>query len=98
MKKVAYVTFADPAGLDDEREITLAGWLGAGLEGAPAHWDDPAVDWSSFDAAVVRSPWDYIERRDEFVAWAHRTESRTRLFNPASVIEWNTDKTYLRDL
>lgn len=97
--KVAYVTTAHPAAVnDDEREIALAAWLGAGIEGAPVNWDDPRVDWASFDAAVVRSAWDYIDRRDEFVAWAHRVESATRLFNPASVLEWNTDKTYLRTL
>ncbi|MBP2702847.1 hypothetical protein JOL79_03390 [Microbispora sp. RL4-1S] len=96
---VAYVTTADPISrFDDEREIVLAAWLGAGLEGAPVVWDDPRVDWSSFDAVVVRSAWDYVERRDEFVAWAHRVGAVTRLFNPAPIIEWNTDKTYLRDL
>ncbi|GIH68755.1 ATP-grasp domain-containing protein [Sphaerimonospora thailandensis] len=97
--KVAYVTTGHPvAGHDDEREIVLAAWYGAGIEGSPAAWDDPRVDWSSFDAAVVRSTWDYIDSRDGFVAWAHRAGTATRLFNPASVIEWNTDKTYLKDL
>ncbi|MEV7807614.1 hypothetical protein AB0O28_32160 [Microbispora sp. NPDC088329] len=97
--KVAYVTTDHSAAEhDDEREIALAAWLGAGIEGSPVNWRDPRVDWSEFDAAVVRSPWDYIDHRDEFVAWAHRVESATRLFNPASVIEWNTDKTYLRTL
>ena len=37
-------------------------------------------------------------RRAEFLAWAHRTESVTRVLNPAAVLERNTDKTYLRDL
>ncbi|MBD3144222.1 ATP-grasp domain-containing protein [Microbispora bryophytorum] len=97
--RVAYVTTDHPAAEhDDEREIALTAWLGAGIEGSPVNWLDPRVDWSEFDAAVVRSPWDYIDRRDEFVAWAHRVESVTRLFNPAPVIEWNTDKTYLRTL
>ncbi|MBX6384428.1 MAG: hypothetical protein IRZ07_15885 [Microbispora sp.] len=97
--KVAYVTTDHPlARQDDEREIALAAWLGAGIEGAPVNWRDPDVDWSDFDAAVVRSPWDYILYRDEFVAWAHRVASVTRLLNPAPVIEWNTDKTYLRTL
>ncbi|WP_433497420.1 ATP-grasp domain-containing protein [Sphaerimonospora sp. CA-214678] len=97
--KVAYVTAGHPvAGHDDEREIVLAAWYGAGIEGSPVVWDDPRVDWSSFDAAVVRSAWDYVERRDEFVAWARLAGAATRLFNPAPVIEWNTDKTYLRDL
>lgn len=96
--KVAYVTFPDPLGRDDEREIALAAWAEVGIEGTAVPWDDPAADWASFDAAVVRSTWNYIERRDDFVAWAGRVESVTRLFNPASVIEWNTDKTYLRGL
>ncbi|GAA0964209.1 hypothetical protein GCM10009555_000840 [Acrocarpospora macrocephala] len=93
--KVAYVTWD---GWDDEREVMLAAWLGADIEGAPVRWDDPHVDWSSFDAAVVRSTWDYVHRRDEFTAWARRAGAATRLLNPATVLTWNTDKTYLRDL
>ncbi len=58
-------------------------------------WDDPDADWAAYDLAVIRSPWDYPERHSEFVAWAHRVP---RLANPADVVEWNTDKHYLRDL
>jgi hypothetical protein len=58
-------------------------------------WDDPAVDWSAYAAAVLRSPWDYVPRRDEFVAWARTVP---RLLNPAAVVAWNTDKRYLLDL
>ncbi|GAA2800350.1 ATP-grasp domain-containing protein [Nonomuraea dietziae] len=94
----AYVTFDDPDGNDDERELVLASWREAGIEGRAVRWDDPEADWSAFDAAVVRSVWDYVERRAEFVAWAHRAGSVTKLLNPAAVIEANTDKTYLRDM
>jgi uncharacterized protein GlcG (DUF336 family) len=58
-------------------------------------WDDPSADWARYDLAVIRSTWDYPTRRDEFVAWAR---SVPRLANPADIIEWNTDKTYLRSL
>ncbi|MGH3332578.1 MAG: ATP-grasp domain-containing protein [Nocardioidaceae bacterium] len=61
-------------------------------------WDDPAVDWSAGRLAVVRSPWDYDSRRDEFLDWARAVESRTTLVNCADVIAWNTDKIYLLDL
>ena len=44
---------------------------------------------------MLRSPWDYAPRRDEFVAWASRVP---RLANPAAVAAWNTDKVYLRQL
>ena len=58
-------------------------------------WDDPDADWAAYDLAVLRSPWDYVARRDDFVAWAQRVP---RLLNPADIVEWNTDKTYLREL
>jgi glutathione synthase/RimK-type ligase-like ATP-grasp enzyme len=58
-------------------------------------WDDDAIDWAAFDLVVIRSTWDYTERRDAFVAWA---KSVPRLANSAEIVEWNTDKHYLQDL
>jgi glutathione synthase/RimK-type ligase-like ATP-grasp enzyme len=60
-----------------------------------AVWDDPAVDWASFDLVVVRSTWDYVGRHAEWLAWARGVP---RLANPAQVLAWSTDKTYLRHL
>ncbi|MBG0828737.1 hypothetical protein HS041_13255 [Planomonospora sp. ID67723] len=94
----AYVTYEDLDGFDDEKEIALAAWADAGISGRIVRWDDPAVDWAAFDVVVVRSAWDYVARREEFLAWAHRVEAVTRLANPAAVLARNTDKTYLRDL
>lgn len=59
-------------------------------------WDDPAVDWHGFDLVVVRSTWDYAERRDEFVTWADSVGERLR--NRPDVLRWNSDKRYLADL
>lgn len=61
-----------------------------------AVWDDPAVDWSSYDLVVIRSTWDYQGRRDAYLAWARGLGDR--LVNPYDVIAWNTDKRYLREL
>jgi len=61
-------------------------------------WDDPAVEWAEFDACVVRTTWDYPEKRSTFVAWADRIARQTKLFNSATVIRWGTHKRYLRDL
>ncbi len=61
-------------------------------------WDDDTVDWSSFDGVLIRTTWDYMDRRNEYVSWAKRVESVVPLFNPASIVEWNTHKSYLRDL
>jgi glutathione synthase/RimK-type ligase-like ATP-grasp enzyme len=46
----------------------------------------------------VRSTWDYHRRTAEFLAWARKVESATRLLNGAEVFAWNADKSYLVDL
>lgn len=61
-------------------------------------WNDPAVDWTAFDAVLIRTTWDYQEHRDDFVAWAERCAQATRLFNDPRVVRWNTHKSYLHDL
>jgi glutathione synthase/RimK-type ligase-like ATP-grasp enzyme len=93
--QVAYVTYP---GDDDERAPTVAALRAAGLDAAPLRWDDPEVDWSGVGLALVRSTWDYTERRTEFLSWAERTATLTTLLNPAPVLAANTDKTYLRGL
>jgi hypothetical protein len=96
--KVAIATAAEFPDLDDDGPVLLAALAGRGIEARPAVWSDPGVDWATYDLVVVRSTWDYAPRRDEFVGWAHRVAAVTRLANPADVIEWNTDKVYLRAL
>jgi glutathione synthase/RimK-type ligase-like ATP-grasp enzyme len=66
-----------------------------GVDAVPAVWDDPSVDWDAFDLVVIRSTWDYVPRREQFLAWAR---SVPRLANPAEVVDWNTDKCYLGEL
>src|SRR4051795_11926975 len=66
-----------------------------GVQVDAVRWDDPSAAWAGFDLVVLRSPWDYPARRDAFVAWAR---SVPRLANPADIVEWNTDKRYLREL
>jgi glutathione synthase/RimK-type ligase-like ATP-grasp enzyme len=53
------------------------------------------VDWERFDLVVVRSTWDYAERRAEFLGWAERLP---RVVNPLPVLGWSTDKRYLAKL
>ncbi len=69
-----------------------------GVDLALPVWDDPRVDWAGFDACLIRTTWDYMERREAYVDWAERTARCTRLFNPPEVVRWNTHKRYLRVL
>ena len=62
----------------------------------PAVWSDPAVDWSAYDAVLIRSVWDYFVRHEEFLAWVERVP--VPMWNTADTIRWNSEKSYLREL
>ncbi|MFI7023407.1 RimK family alpha-L-glutamate ligase [Micromonospora sp. NPDC049900] len=93
--RVALVTCTELADLEPDDRLVIGPLADRGVTAEPVVWDDPAVDWSGYDLAMLRSPWDYISRRDEFVAWATQVP---RLANPADVVRWNTDKRYLDEL
>jgi glutathione synthase/RimK-type ligase-like ATP-grasp enzyme len=76
----------------------LAALRERGVEVEQLVWDDDAVEWSRFDAVLLRSTWDYQDMHAQFLAWAERVAGCTRLFNPAPLVAWNTHKQYLREL
>lgn len=99
MPRVALVTSEDYPNLypDDLLLVPALGELG--IESRPAVWSDPGVDWLSFDALVIRTPWDYFIRLREFRAWLDaRVASGVRMVNSSDVLVWNFDKRYLQDL
>ena len=85
-------------GTDPDEPLLLDALTRSGLAATPVAWDDPGVDWASFDLVVLRSTWDYAERREEFLAWLDAAATRTRVENPPAVVRVNTDKRYLTDL
>jgi glutathione synthase/RimK-type ligase-like ATP-grasp enzyme len=71
--------------------------LGWQVEAVP--WRRRGGDWARFDAAVIRSTWDYQQAPDDFLAvLADIDQSGIRLENALDLVRWNLRKTYLRDL
>jgi glutathione synthase/RimK-type ligase-like ATP-grasp enzyme len=75
-----------------EGDLLLDACRAQGLDAEYRDWAQPGIDWAGYDLVVIRSTWDYVPRRAEFEAW---TASVPRLANPASVVSWNANKTYL---
>ncbi|PRQ06432.1 ATP-grasp domain-containing protein [Enhygromyxa salina] len=86
-----------PSHEHDDRPLHAA-LRGRGVTVEQPIWDDPGVDWSAFDAVLIRTTWDYHHKHAAFVAWAERVGASVPLFNPAPVVAWNTQKLYLREL
>ena len=99
MKRVALVTCERlPSLYGDEQELP-GRFAAVGVAAEPVVWSDAGVDWSRYDAVVIRSTWDYFERIGEFTAWIDRLEQAgVPLQNPARLVRWNLDKRYLREL
>jgi glutathione synthase/RimK-type ligase-like ATP-grasp enzyme len=93
--RVALATCAEVAEGDEDSPALVRALAARGVEARPAVWDDASVDWTAFDLVVVRSTWDYAERRDVFLAWAG---ALPRVLNEVGVLRWNTDKRYLSEL
>ncbi|WP_308799868.1 ATP-grasp domain-containing protein [Agromyces silvae] len=82
---------------DDRRLLEALARLGVDAE--PVVWSRDGVDWDAYDAAVLRSTWDYVDHLDEFLeVTAAIDASRCVLLNPVDAVRWNADKHYLDDL
>jgi hypothetical protein len=92
---VALATCSAVPELDDDERLVIPALAALGVFATPAVWDDSAVDWSAYELVVLRSTWDYAERRDEFLAWC---AALPRVLNALPVVEWTTNKVYLREL
>lgn len=69
-----------------------------GLQTAMKSWSDPKFDWSTTEYILIRTPWDYFERFEEFLLWFKKTANVTVFINSAQLIHWNIDKNYLKEL
>jgi len=98
MTSVGLATCREFPNLDDDDRLVIPALAAVGIAGVPAVWTDSTVDWSAFDAVVIRGTWDYADDRDGYLAWIRGVERVTRLFNSGDVVEWNTDKHYLHEL
>lgn len=101
--KIAYVSCHNynkySEGYIDEEALLLQFLLKKGLNIERREWDDTLADWSGYDFAILKSPWDYHERINEFQRWLDTLNALgVPLLNPVDLVRWNSDKHYLKDI
>lgn len=95
--KIVVVNSLEFAEHDPEAPLVVDALREAGVRAELQPWDAD-VAWAAYDLVVVRSPWDYFDRLEDFLAWADAVDGSTRIVNPATVIRWNSHKGYLAGL
>jgi glutathione synthase/RimK-type ligase-like ATP-grasp enzyme len=98
MRRCALLTLEDRDGFYIYDHLLFEPLAHRGWRAEEIAWSRPDVDWSSYDAVVIRSTWDYQNHIEVFLATLAGIEAQTRLFNPLSVCRWNSHKSYLRAL
>ncbi|MCT2564123.1 ATP-grasp domain-containing protein [Chryseobacterium herbae] len=87
-------------GVANDEDTDLFNFLkGKGLNVIPVIWNDENVDWTGFNVAVIKSPWDYHNHLSEFLNWLNQLEQlNVKVLNPVEIIQWNSHKKYLKDI
>jgi len=97
--KIALATSTKYPQLTEDDRLLLAPLAAHNIHAEPAIWDDPQFDWTTYAAVVIRSCWDYHLQPEKFLRWiTHFDSANIPVFNPASLIRWNANKSYLCDL
>lgn len=93
--KIALVTYDRLPELTPDDQILYAYLKSKGLEVTIVIWNDPNVQWLTYDQIIIRSTWDYFEYPDVFKDWLTSLElMHAPVLNPLSILQWNMDKNY----
>jgi glutathione synthase/RimK-type ligase-like ATP-grasp enzyme len=88
-----------PEAEQPDRALIEAAGRERGIAFELAYWDEPDLAQRGYDAAIIRTCWDYTHRAEEFAQTIAAHEAAgLRVYNSSAVVRWNSRKTYLREL
>ncbi len=94
---IATATHYPALGADDAAAVVALERLG--VPSTICVWNDPQVDWTQFDAVLIRTIWDYFKHYTAFRHWLDRLDQLgVATINDSALLRWNSDKHYLLEL
>ncbi|MFT6691957.1 MAG: hypothetical protein ACJAXH_002491 [Colwellia sp.] len=99
MRKCAILTMDSLADFEVYDCLIDEPMLALGWQTELVSWRSANINWSDYEAVIIRSPWDYQDDMDSFLKVLTEIEKSTaRLENSLNVVEWNINKNYLKSL
>src|SRR5262245_54695689 len=96
---VALATYERAPNLAPDDQPLIPAFAAMDILAEPVVWSDPTVEWTRFDAVLIRSCWDYHLRIGEWQRWLDGLAGSTvYVMNSPALVRWNSDKRYLLDL
>lgn len=99
VQRLALATSSELAAVQRDDLALVAALDGLGVMSVVAVWNDARVDWSAFDAVLIRTIWDYFKHHADFLQWLDRLDRLgVPTINDSALLRWNSDKRYLLEL
>lgn len=99
MKKCAILTMDFLDDFDDYDMMLDDPMANLGWQVDHVSWRKKSVDWSQYQAVIIRSTWDYQDDANAFMQVLSDIEtSGAVLLNPLKIAKWNINKNYLREV
>jgi glutathione synthase/RimK-type ligase-like ATP-grasp enzyme len=98
-KRCAFLTMDSTEGWSIDADLAIPPLEALGWHVDTIAWRNPEVDWDTYDAVYLGTPWDYPEDVPLFIRVLEQIDgSRATLVNDIELVRWSIPKTYLRDL
>ena len=97
--RLAFATSTDYPSVQPDDAHLATSLERLGIQPIVCIWNDPDIDWSTFDAVLIRTIWDYFKHHAAFPAWLDRLDQLgIPTINDSRLLRWNSDKRYLLEL
>lgn len=98
LRKVVLLACDDLTGYTVDDDLLIAPFADAGWHAEFISWSATGIEWSQYEAVIIRATWDYHYRLPEFLSALQRIEAQVPMYNSRRVVEWNAHKGYLLEL
>ena len=99
VRRLAFATSTDYPSIQPDDAHLATSLERLGIQPIVCVWNDPDVDWSKFDAVLIRTIWDYFKNYTVFLEWLDRLDQLgVPTINDSRLLRWNSDKRYLLEL
>jgi hypothetical protein len=98
MKRVGFATCLNLGKLTPDDQLAADLLLKQNINVDAVAWDDPSIQWKSFDAVILRSTWNYHRQLPEFLSWLEMLDQASvKVWNSTDIVRGNVSKKYLID-
>lgn len=99
MKRCAFLSMDNYEAFECYDHLLYKPLKDLGWHAEEVSWRNDKIDWNSYDAVIIRSPWDYQDDPHAFLSVLEEIDqSDAILENSLEIVRWNINKIYLRDL